>query len=53
MANAVTFCKDPSAKAITVTWDELDRIYIEPSLQNKTPTSPIPDLANDNFRNIL
>jgi hypothetical protein len=56
MANAVnfvTFCKDPSVQAMTVTWDELDCIYAEPSLQNETPPFHIPDLASDNFRNIL
>ena len=25
--NFVTFCKDPSVQAMTVTWDKLDRIY--------------------------
>ena len=51
--NFVTFCKDPSVQAMTVTWDELDRIYAEPSRQNKTPSFHIPDLASDDFRNIL
>ena len=51
--NFVTFCKDPSVQAMTVTWDELDRIYTEPNRQNKTPLFPIPDLASDDFRNIL
>ena len=38
---------------MTVTWDELNRIYTEPSRQKKTPLFPIPDLASDDFRNIL
>ena len=51
--NFVTFCKDPSVQAMTVTWDELNHIHAEPSQQNKTPSFPIPDLASDDFRNIL
>jgi hypothetical protein len=56
MANAVNFvifCKDPSVQAMTITWDELDCIYVEPSLQNETPPFHIPDLVSDDFHNIL
>jgi hypothetical protein len=38
--NFVTFCKDPSAQAMTVTWDELDQIYKEPDC--KSPERPLP-----------
>jgi hypothetical protein len=51
--NLITFCKDPSIKAIIVMGDELNYIHTELSLQNKTPTFPISDLTNNDFRNIL
>jgi hypothetical protein len=51
--NFVTFCKDPSAQVMTVTWDKLDWIYKESDY--KSPKSPptIPDLTNSDFCELL
>jgi hypothetical protein len=51
--NFVTFCKDPSAQAMTVTWDELDRIYKEPDCKSLESPPTILDLTNSDFCELL
>ena len=57
--NFVQFCKDPSAKAMRVTWDELDRITAEDKAgkykraRDKTMPVPLPDLTEEAFRDLL
>jgi reverse transcriptase-like protein/integrase-like protein len=57
--NFVQFCKDPSAKAMRVTWDELDHITAEDKSSkykragDKTMPVPLPDLTEEAFRDLL
>jgi hypothetical protein len=54
--NFIQFCKDPSAKAMRVTWSELDRIAEDSEYKRarqKVMPVPLPDLTEGAFRDLL